>query len=185
LILFNHGVIVCGDSVKEVADRIERVTAALAVAPRQGTVPDLQALEAVASGAGYKPASDPVSHRTALDADGLRIAAGGSLYPDHVIFLGVRMGVLAPGETAVDYIRNRTNSIEPAPKILIVPGKGILVSNTLTPGGEVMTRCLADVVTRIDGNSAIAYIGAEGEDELTNWEAEQYRQALDRKALGL
>jgi rhamnose utilization protein RhaD (predicted bifunctional aldolase and dehydrogenase) len=95
------------------------------------------------------------------------------------------MGVLAPGETAVDYIRNRTNSIEPAPKILIVPGKGILVSNTLTPGGEVMARCLADVVTRIDGNSAIAYIGAEGEDELTNWEAEQYRQALDRKASGL
>ncbi|AXV16797.1 aldolase [Neorhizobium sp. SOG26] len=183
LILFNHGVIVCGDSVEEVAERIERVTGALEIEPRQTNSPDMPALSVIASGSGFKPAGDPVSHRTALDDVSIRTATGGSLYPDHVIFLGTRIGVLAPGETAADFMR-AAGGDEPAPKMLIAPNKGVLVSEELTPGGEVMARCLADVVTRIPDDATLAYIGANGEHELTNWEAEQYRQALDRKASG-
>ncbi|MET3615856.1 rhamnose utilization protein RhaD (predicted bifunctional aldolase and dehydrogenase) [Rhizobium aquaticum] len=184
LFLFNHGVIVCGDSVEEVADRIERVTAALEIAPRHVGVPDMPELEALSAGSGFRPAVDLESHRTALDVVSARIATGGSLYPDHVIFLGTQNGVLAPGETVAEHLRAAAGDAEPI-KMLIVPGKGVLLSDTLTPGGEVMARCLAEVVTRIADETVPAYIGAEAEAELTNWEAERYRQALDRKALGL
>ena len=185
LILFNHGVIVCGDSVEQVSERIDRVTRALEIVPRTGGAPDLPALEAAAAGSGFKPAADPVMHRTALDPVSCRIATGGPLYPDHIIFLGTRIGVLAPGQTASAYLAAEARDVESAPKMLIVPGKGVLVSEALTPGGEVMVRCLADVATRVPDGVAIEYLGAEAEYELTHWEAERYRQALDRKALGL
>jgi rhamnose utilization protein RhaD (predicted bifunctional aldolase and dehydrogenase) len=185
LILFNHGVIVCGDSVEQVSERIERVTAALQITPRTGGAPDRSALDVAAAGSGFKSAADPVSHRTALDPISQAIATGGSLYPDHVIFLGTKIGVLSAGQTASDYLAAEIRDAGTAPKMLIVPGKGVLVSEALTPGGEVMARCLADVVTRVPEGVAIEYIGAEAEYELTHWEAEQYRQALDRKASGL
>jgi rhamnose utilization protein RhaD (predicted bifunctional aldolase and dehydrogenase) len=185
LVLFNHGIIVCGSTVDEVAERIERVTAALEVEPRQGGEPDLGALAALSAGSGFKPASDPISHRAALDRTSAHIATGGSLYPDHVIFLGTEIGIIPPEHGFSDLLRYYEQRQSPLPKMLIVLGKGVLMSDRLTPGGEVMARCLADVVTRIPENATIAYIGADAEYELTHWEAEQYRQALDRKVAGL
>jgi rhamnose utilization protein RhaD (predicted bifunctional aldolase and dehydrogenase) len=185
LVLFNHGIIVCGDTVEQVAERIERVTAALEIEPRQGALPDMQALSRLAEGSGFKPAKDSISHRAALDPISAKIATGGSLYPDHVIFLGTQIGILADGHGFHDLVRDYEQRKMPLPKMVIVPGKGVLMSETLTPGGEVMARCLADVVTRIGEDASVAYIGADAEYELTHWEAEQYRQALDRKAAGL
>ncbi|WP_420961561.1 class II aldolase/adducin family protein [Brucella sp. IR073] len=184
LILFNHGIIVCGDTVEEVEERIGEVTAALAIEPRQGSTPDLAALNALTEDTGFRPAADPVSHRAALDIASVRMAAGGSLYPDHVIFLGTKIGLLGEGQTVGDLVKTFEQKGEPTPKMLIVPGKGVLLSKVLTAGGEVMARCLADVVTRIPEEANIAYITEADEYELTNWEAEQYRQALDRRAAG-
>jgi rhamnose utilization protein RhaD (predicted bifunctional aldolase and dehydrogenase) len=184
LVLFNHGIIVCGSTVEEVADRIERITAAIEIAPRQDGVPDMDALALLSEGSGFKPAKDPVSHRVALDPVSLRAATAGSLYPDHVIFLGAKIGILSRESSIADLMYDYEQRDTPMPKMVVAPGKGVLLSETLTPGGAVMARCLADVVTRIPDNAAIAYIGADAEYELTHWEAEQYRQALDRKAAG-
>ncbi|RWX81842.1 class II aldolase [Neorhizobium lilium] len=184
LILFNHGIIVCGNTVDEVAERIQRVTSALEIPPREGALPDMESLDAIAADSGFKPAGDPISHRTALDPTSMRIATGGSLYPDHVIFLGTEIGILPPDQPMSDVFRYYEQRKSAQPKMVLVPGKGVLISETLTPGGEAMARCLADVVTRIPDDAEIAYLGAEAEYELTHWEAEQYRQALDRKAAG-
>ncbi len=182
LVLFNHGIIVCGDTVEQVQERITRVSGSMATAPRRGAAVDGEALAALAQGSGFRPASDPVSHRSALDPVSTRIATGGSLYPDHVIFLGTEIGILTEGRSVADLLQSYAQRGTPAPKMVIVPGKGLLLSDTLTPGGEVMARCLADVATRIPDDAAIAYLTADDEYELTHWEAEQYRQALDRKA---
>lgn len=184
LILFNHGIIICGDSVEAVAERIERVTQALAIAPRAATIPDAPALETLAKGSGMRPAADPESHRIALDPLSLEIACGGSLYPDHVIFLGTTLGRLAEEQSLAALLAGFEQRGEALPKLVVVPGKGVLLSQDLTPGGEVMARCLAEVVTRIPADARLAYITAADEYELTHWEAEQYRQALDRKTAG-
>ncbi|RCS21795.1 class II aldolase [Phyllobacterium salinisoli] len=182
LVLYNHGVIVCGMTTEEVADRIERVTAVLAIQPRQSSLPDTDFLVDLSKDSGFRPASDPVSHRTALDPASLKVATGGSLYPDHVIFLGTKIGIVPDGQSIADVLGDYAQRNEPLPKMLIVPGKGVLLSETLTPGGAVMARCLADVVTRVPADARIAYITEAGEYELIHWEAEQYRQALDRKS---
>ncbi|MBB3660271.1 rhamnose utilization protein RhaD (predicted bifunctional aldolase and dehydrogenase) [Rhizobium sp. BK650] len=181
LILFNHGIIVCGDTVEEVADRIERVTKALSceTCVSDGS-PDIDALERVAKNSGYHPARDRESHIVALSDTSRRIALGGSLYPDHVIFLGTEIGMLPEGLSAADLEAASHREAREAPKMLIVPNKGVLLSSTLTAGGEVMARCLAEVVSRIPKEASLVYLSNDDEYELTHWEAEQYRQALDR-----
>ncbi|MXN51500.1 class II aldolase [Shinella sp. AETb1-6] len=182
LVLYNHGIIITGETVEEVRERIARVTEALSVAVRAEATADTAALRALAEGSDFHVADDAESHKTALNPANVAFAAGGSLYPDHVIFLGTEIGVLSPGETVNAYVDARRARDLSIPKMLLAPGLGVLLSNELTAGGRVMARCLAEVVSRIPDGASVAYLSADEEHELTHWEAEQYRQALDRKA---
>lgn len=182
LILFNHGIIITGETVEEVRERIERVSAVLRMEERRVTPADPAGLETLAAGSDFHAARDAGSHKTALGAASVAVATHGSLYPDHVIFLGTEIGVLADGETAVTYADKRRSRGLGVPKMLLVPGHGVLLANELTDGGRVMVRCLAEVVSRIPAGAPVVYLDEVQEYELTHWEAEQYRQALDRKA---
>lgn len=182
LVLYNHGIIITGDTVEQVRERIARVTEALSVAVRAEATADTAALQAVADGSDFHVADDAESHTTALNPANVAFAAGGSLYPDHVIFLGTEIGVLSPGETVNAYVDARRARDLSIPKMLLAPGLGVLLWNELTAGGRVMARCLAEVVSRIPDGASVTYLSADEEYELTHWEAEQYRQALDRKA---
>ncbi|MXN45169.1 class II aldolase [Shinella kummerowiae] len=182
LILYNHGIIVTGETVDEVRERIARVTAALSAEERPATPADLAALKALADGSDFHVAEDAGSHKTALSQANVAVATRGSLYPDHVIFLGTEIGVLADGETVDAYVGARRSRDLAVPKMLLAPGRGVLLANELTAGGRVMARCLAEVVSRIPDGASVAYLTPNQEHELTHWEAEQYRQALDRKA---
>jgi rhamnose utilization protein RhaD (predicted bifunctional aldolase and dehydrogenase) len=184
LILFNHGVIVVGNTVDEVRERIDRVTTALEITPRKTPEPDIAELSTLAQGTDYRAAPDMQSHTVALSPVNLAFALGGSLYPDHVIFLGAEIGVLDAGQSVQELAASFERRGSEAPKLIIVSGKGILLSKDLSPGGEVMARCLAEVVSRIPEGESVAYLTRDEELELSGWEAEQYRQTLDRKAAG-
>lgn len=184
LVLYNHGIIVTGETVEEVRERIARITEALSVDERAAAACDLATLETLAEGADFHAAEDGESHKTALSAASVTAATSGSLYPDHVIFLGTEIGVLSKGETVKAYADDRRSRDLPVPKMLLAPGHGVLLANELTAGGRVMARCLAEVVSRIPEGASVAYLDPDQEHELTHWEAEQYRQALDRKASG-
>jgi rhamnose utilization protein RhaD (predicted bifunctional aldolase and dehydrogenase) len=182
LILHNHGIIVSGETVDEVRARIDQVTAVLGMPERSPSAADPSILHRLAEGSEFHAAEDGDSHKTALSQASLDFATGGSLYPDHVIFLGTEIGVLGEDETVASYATGRKAAGRAMPKMLLVPGKGVLLANALTSGGRVMARCLAEVVSRVPPGSALVYLDAAQEHELTHWEAEQYRQALDRKA---
>ncbi|WEJ32037.1 class II aldolase/adducin family protein [Devosia sp. SD17-2] len=177
LVLANHGLVVCGDTVEETAARVEEVTAALALPRRTTALADFSRLQAEAETLGdYALPDDKECHDIALDPIALTHARGGSLYPDHVIFLGTELGTLdEPGNLAA------TVSAE-EPKLVVLPGQGVLVRKGLTAGGQAMVRCLAEVVTRIPEGRRLNYLTADQEYELTHWEAEKYRQSLDRQA---
>lgn len=182
LILYNHGILVAGDTAEQVRERIRLITEALAVPERASGAADVDALRGLAEGSDFHPAEDMGSHKTALTPESLAIATGGSLYPDHVVFLGTEIGILAQGQRVTEYVAARHAQDRPVPKMLLVPGQGVLLANELTAGGRVMARCLAEVVARIPEGASLVYLDADQEHELTHWEAEQYRQALDRKA---
>ncbi len=160
LVLGNHGLVVGGSTtadaaalVAEVGHRLRRVPR---VAPSPGDLPQLD---------GYRPAEDAHTHGTATDPRALAVARRGSLYPDHVIFLG--RGIAEPPTRDA--------------MMLVVPGRGVLLRQDASSGAIALARCLADVTARLDPDEPLRVLTEAEESELLGWGAEQYRKSLDRR----
>lgn len=156
IILENHGLICCTDTVADTAALIEDVEARLAMPARSSdhTAPAQDAPD------GFTWAAESWIAQDSRSAD---LAVNGSYYPDHVVFLG-------PALPATDH--NGT------PPVIMQKGTGILVRNNATPSQKAMLRCLSDLLLRLPANWSASAIGAKAEAELLNWDAEKYRQAL-------
>lgn len=178
LILANHGLVVAAQTVAEAERLLDNVKARLASSPRMTGDFGRDVLERHAIGSGYRPPADPAVHAVALDDWATEIARGGSLYPDHVIFLGAGSSITRPGEAIADVV----GRIGHAPVSLICPGAGVLMREDANDGAEAMARCLSDVTLRIPQGAPIRYLSDEDHDQLTNWDAEKYRQQLNRSA---
>jgi rhamnose utilization protein RhaD (predicted bifunctional aldolase and dehydrogenase) len=179
VVLANHGLVVAGASVAEVADRLDRVCQALASPARAAPAADLSRLAQAIEGSDYRLPIDAAAHALALDSASLSLARGGSVYPDHVIFLGPGIVVAPDIETGAG-ARPAGGRDRPSPMV-VIPGLGVAMHRSATPAADAMARCLADVVSRIPPDAEIVRLTPQQEYELTHWEAEKYRQALDAK----
>ncbi|AID28623.2 class II aldolase [Mesorhizobium huakuii 7653R] len=181
LVLGNHGLVVAADTVAEAALLLQRVTGLLARPPRPAPPPDLDALLRLASGSDYRLPASTAAHAVATDLASCRIAASGSLYPDHVIFLGIGSVIAGPGENAAAVVARNAA----VPTSILFPGKGVLMRRDANAGAEAMARCLADVVARVDGVARVNYLSPKENADLLNWDAEKYRQQLNREGTTL
>ena len=184
IILGNHGLVVCGDTVAETEALLDEVHRRLTDAPRPQPAPDFIALQALAQGSSYAIAADERAHGVASDADALAMAGQGSLYPDHVIFLGVGSVVAHDDETAADVARRFADAGLPDPVSILFPGKGVLMHASANAGAQALARCLAEVTTRIPAGTALTCLSDAQNAELLDWDAEKYRQALNRDRAG-
>ena len=151
----NHGLVVA-------ADTLEAAVALLATVGRRLARPVQAAPPRSARGverAGYRFADAP-----ALTPHGARFAAGGSLYPDHLVFLG-------SGAAHID-------SVVGSPPVIVAPGFPPLVREDLAPAPLALARCLGDVAARLAPDDRVRYFTAQQEYELTHWDAEIYRHSL-------
>ncbi|MBZ9764218.1 class II aldolase/adducin family protein [Mesorhizobium sp. CA8] len=175
LILGNHGLVVAAETVAEAERLLYRVRSLLARPARETAIPDTAALRALARDSGYRLPAEAEAHAVALDADSCRIAEAGSLYPDHVIFLGPGSAVARPGEQVADVVARLGTD----PVAILFPGAGVLMRGDASSGADAMQRCLADVTARVDITARLNYLTDAENDELVNWDAEQYRQKLN------
>jgi rhamnose utilization protein RhaD (predicted bifunctional aldolase and dehydrogenase) len=178
VVLGNHGLVVAGDSVAEAAQLRAEVSSRLARRPRLAPVANREALSDV-QGGGYSIADDDALHAIATDPISLAAARRGSLYPDHVVFLGPGVIAAEVRETAADAARRARRADAP---LVVVPGKGVLLHEAATPGARALVRCLADVTCRIANEDVVDPLTAAEEDQLLDWDAEKYRQSLDQRS---
>ena len=175
-VLANHGLVISGETVAEVADRIDRVCEALSAPPRAAPQADIETLASTIEGSDYRLPQDPAVHSVALDPKSLATARLGSLYPDHVVFLGPGLA-----EASVDGGRLRAPpKSRPPPLMIALPGLGVVLHRSTSKNAEAMARCLADVTARIQEEAAMCVLTGAEEQELMNWEAETYRQSIGR-----
>jgi rhamnose utilization protein RhaD (predicted bifunctional aldolase and dehydrogenase) len=179
LVLANHGLVVSGESVKEVETRLDRVCRALATEPRRRQTPDLDALRVCVTGSDYRLPENSDVHALGLDSVSLSLARGASLYPDHVIFLGP--GVVTVSDVATGSALRLEKWRDAPPPMLVLPGKGAVLHRSTNASADAMALCLADVVARIPSQAQIERLTQAQEYELTHWEAEKFRQLLDVK----
>lgn len=184
LVLGNHGLVVAGDTVEEAETLLGRAGALLARKVRPAPAPDTDALLRLAAGSFYRLPADPAAHAAGADLVSCRIAAAGSLYPDHVIFLGPGSVIARPGEDAAALAARFRDEGRREPVSILFPGKGVLMRRDASPGAEAMARCLADVAARVPEGAALRALTDAENAALTGWDAEKYRQALDREQAG-
>jgi rhamnose utilization protein RhaD (predicted bifunctional aldolase and dehydrogenase) len=178
VVLGKHGLVVAADSVAE-AERLRAdVSRRLGRIARTAPAPDRERLEA-AVGDGYSIPDDDSWHAVATDPVSFSAARSGSLYPDHVVFLGPGIVATEARERAVDAARRCARVGVP---LVVVPGAGVLVHEAATPAARALIGCLADVTSRLEASDPLAPLGAEDEAQLLNWDAEKYRQSLDARA---
>jgi rhamnose utilization protein RhaD (predicted bifunctional aldolase and dehydrogenase) len=167
-VLANHGLILAGDSVHEVAQLLNQVVRALRLTPAPRRDPDLAALSALAGADWRVPSAEAAMHQLALSPARLEHAIAGSLYPDHVIFCGIAATACSAPPDAPD-----------APPFVLIPDRGALLRNTATESAIAMANCLGDVLLRVPGEATLSYLSADQNAELLDWDAEKYRQKLN------
>jgi rhamnose utilization protein RhaD (predicted bifunctional aldolase and dehydrogenase) len=179
VVLGNHGLVVAGNSAAEAAELRAEVSRRLARSPRAFAASNVEPASLLGfEGAGYRMAKDDALHAMAIDPAGLAVARRGSLYPDHVVFLGSGILETQGAETAADAARRAGR---PAAPLVIVPRLGVLMHDDTSASAHAMARCLADVTSRLSGDDPIVPLTAEDEADLLDWDAEKYRQSLDKR----
>ncbi|MDP6833433.1 MAG: class II aldolase/adducin family protein, partial [Alphaproteobacteria bacterium] len=88
LVIENHGLVVGGDSVGETSALMQMVETRLATEPRAMLPPQPGLVAEACANTDFMAAPGDIIHQLALRAEGLALASAGSLYPDHVVFLG-------------------------------------------------------------------------------------------------
>ncbi|OYX42586.1 MAG: hypothetical protein B7Z02_11360 [Rhodobacterales bacterium 32-67-9] len=179
VVLGNHGLIVAAEGVAEAEALLRAVVAAVTVAPTEEPEVNHTRLAARA-GDGFEPLPEghPL-HRVATERRLCDLAAAGSLYPDHVIFCGPGAAILGDDETPKMAVARRIGEGFPPPVFLLVPGMGALVRSDASSGARALVRCLGDVLARLEGGAAVTHLTEAQDRELSNWDAEKYRQALN------
>ena len=173
LLLQNHG-LVLGAADVDAADHLHAELERRLAQPFR-TAPPAQnsaALDALGAPHGWRPARHDESHALALDPGSRELAARGAFYPDHVVFLGPGPVRAVDAAVAPDLLRSPG-------KLLPVHGLGTLVPRTISEGEEEMVRCLALVLSRCDPHAPVRTLSTADEAELTGWDAEAHRRALD------
>ena len=178
LILGNHGLVVGAPTCDAAEALVAEVEQRLALKPRDTTRANDGALARSCAGTEYRPAQDPLCHKLATDRHNLAVATGGSLYPDHVIFLGPGMPTLAADESLTAKAARAVAGGLPAPAAVLIPDKGAVIRSDVGAGAHALLTCLALVVTRLPLDAAIEYLPPDKEQALLNWDAERYRQQM-------
>jgi rhamnose utilization protein RhaD (predicted bifunctional aldolase and dehydrogenase) len=182
IVMANHGLVVAGDSVADAAARLEAAVTRLRRTARPAPGRNMPALLDLSSGSEYRPVAIAAAHACATDRDSLTIAQRGTLYPDHIVFLGAGVFALDEGESLAHGLRRTTADGSKPPPLILVPGKGALIRKGLPPAAEALAGCLGDVLARLRPDNSIRPLTGAQVDAVANWDAEKYRQSLARRA---
>lgn len=180
LVLGNHGLVVCGETVAEADSLLREVSARLTPATKADPADASPALKDRLSGTGWMPVPHRPTQRIALDERLLAIADGRTLYPDHLVFLGPGVTVTMPSETVSQAVARAAQAPFPS-KLVLVPGHGAAMPQTASRSELALASAFGDVLTRVDPNASVTRLSKNQEAELLDWDAETYRKSLNKE----
>jgi len=173
LILGNHGLVVGAEDCDSAEALLEDVERRLECPVRPSRAADIDELARVVP-AGFRIAPDEEAHALALDSFSVKVAALGTFYPDQCVYVGPALAILDSATTISDFV----NRFQVLPRVLLTPGKGVLVANDLNRAGREVLISVKRVIERLDPAIAVRTLEAAEVSKLINWDAEKYRIAL-------
>jgi rhamnose utilization protein RhaD (predicted bifunctional aldolase and dehydrogenase) len=173
LLLENHGRVVGADDPGQLRDRLRAIEHRLDGPLRPNAVdPDEPTTE------DALPSWMPVqgsARQMAFDEDAMRIASGGTLYPDHCVYLGPSVAAAENPTAVADALMHYEKLHGVAAKALLVGGLGAFVRAESSPACAEMLLCLGNVVQRTAPGAQVSYLQPSAVALLMNWDAEAYR----------
>lgn len=186
LLLENHGLVVGADDCESAERLLQDVERRLAAEIRPAPEPDRLLLNELLKGSSWNIAESAEHHAIATDPNSCRIAAGGTMYPDHCVYLGpaapyLKLSESRPGESFTRAISSYVARHGYEPQYVLVEGAGVLTSPGLSRAGTQLLTCLKRVLERIQTNATVRYLEEPQVARLMNWDAEKYRLAVARQ----
>lgn len=178
LVLANHGLVLGADTCSEAESLLDEVEIRLKKSERSAPKSDTETIETLAESAGLRLPKHAIAHSLATDPANVRMATGGALYPDHVVYLGPGTCVVQEGKSVSTAMNDYQARYGISPQWTLVPAKGVAVSKDITPGGEEMLLALALVLNRIRPDARLSFLSDEEVNTLLNWDAEKYRKII-------
>lgn len=176
----NHGVVMAGDSLREVGEILKDLVQALRVSPETPRARSPLVAIQVDQQRSLSPIPDVVVQGLDLSRAGLaRMTECWALYPDHVVFLGDRPICHDSVDAAVQRCFQDPELGPDQPHF--IRDTGVFAFGELSPGRQAQLRCYADVLLRQSPNQPLKALGADEVAALLNWDAERYRQQLDQR----
>jgi rhamnose utilization protein RhaD (predicted bifunctional aldolase and dehydrogenase) len=174
-VLGNHGLVIAGENIGTVDTLLSELRKRLAISPRAAPPADLEVLREICRDPQWDLPDDDGLHTLGTEPISLEIVAKGFLYPCQAIFSDFResnpfrpIGYPAPGGRRCGRYRDRP--------FLIVEGRGVLISKSITPPELAMLSGLAQVVRRLNSSSHLRYLTQSEVAGLSNGVAERYRR---------
>lgn len=181
VVLGSHGLIVAGRTPSAAEARLREIRKRLQISVT-GTSTGFRPLDISLAGTGYGPANIGHAHALAQDEALIAIAGECAIAPDFVVFFGPRIPVLSPGPDLPAALTALARQPVPLNAAVIVEGHGVLIRDIAMRGTAELLRGyhLALEQFLADGGGERRVFSEAEIDELLGWDAEKYRQKLNR-----
>ena len=178
-VLASHGLVCAGETVAEAEQLTQEVVKKIGAGLRapQGRGRPTTRFAAALEGTDWMPVPHAETQQIAFDPRLCDIARSGTLYPDHIVFLGPGVGFADEPEQLAGHVTD-PGGIER--KLIVVPGEGVAVHEDASRSMLALARVFGDIVTRIPDGKEVAVLTKGQEAELLNWDAEKYRLSVEQ-----
>ena len=177
LFLVNHGLVICSNDINKALDLTYHVSDSLNSEITYKKVDNLKKLYSLCKDSCYRPTIYKEAHSIAFSDYKIKIVSSGSLYPDHVVFLGPRI-FIAENSSDLRTIIKSTKISQKLPTI-VVPNAGILVPENISSEAEELVLALSNIISKIPEDKKVNYLNLDAENELQISESEKYRFNLN------
>jgi rhamnose utilization protein RhaD (predicted bifunctional aldolase and dehydrogenase) len=172
VVLGNHGLVLGGEDCGATEHLLNEIEQRLAIAPREAHPADYSLLAELAVDSPWALPDDDAIHALATDPVSRKVLEGGFLYPCQAIFsdAGTRELFHAVPDTvpAAAEFTDRP--------FLLVKGRGVVISQRMTPAEIAMLSGLAQVIQRVSASSPLRYLTEDEVAASSSTAAYRYRE---------
>ncbi|MDO5083042.1 MAG: class II aldolase/adducin family protein [Arachnia propionica] len=181
--LMNHGMIVSGDDVAEVAADCNRVLKVIqgAISRRSGITGLAKEFARAVGARAVAVDGSSIASDFPLTEAGARFIAQGPLIPDQIVYAGSFAVVLHDGDDVAEAVRRHEETHAQTPRIAVIPGAGIAAVGSSKKQAKTALEVYIDALTVARAATILGGIRTLDESERTfieTWEAEAYRQQV-------
>jgi rhamnose utilization protein RhaD (predicted bifunctional aldolase and dehydrogenase) len=177
LFLKNHGIVIGGDSILEVRSILRDVlrTCHTTLSPELAKFPS-KVTEAPVRVKGVYRAFEDIEVQQLAQNPSLfsRLKSDWVLYPDHVVFLGVK----AFTYNSWDNFFSQHDGDQIFPELIFIKNDGVFIAPSFNLAKTAQLRCFYDVISRVSNEAALDPLNELEIAELLNWDAEKLRQKM-------